>query len=257
MKKVLNGENNKEFPFNKCFLDELDIKGNFGFIEIEDTKENVVLKKSTNNHTRFEHSDTCSCRLKKFDSNTPTPDIRISVACLIENTDNNSVLITKRPKHMRAYPLCWVVPGGGADENETLHETMTREVFEEVGLNLKNEKYEIIFSWEACWNLKKHYLIVYYNVKIDNEFLKKNHLKCELEEIDSYAWIDVDDFKRYKLCKNDEQTFDGFQLMDGQIKSKKFSMFEELVSKEKKEGEILARLSGATENLLNVFWEKK
>ena len=59
MKIVFNEDKNTEFPFDKCFLDELQIKENFGYINIKDTIEKLILKKSSKKETRIEHSNTC------------------------------------------------------------------------------------------------------------------------------------------------------------------------------------------------------
>jgi len=46
------------------------------------------------------------------------------------------VLLTRRPAHMRTFPLHYVVPGGGCDPGETLWQTARREVLEETGIRL-------------------------------------------------------------------------------------------------------------------------
>ena len=50
------------------------------------------------------------------------------------------VLLTHRPRHMRAFPGCWVFPGGACDPNDsTLDETGIREVQEETGLRITTQ----------------------------------------------------------------------------------------------------------------------
>lgn len=57
--------------------------------------------------------------------------IRVAVAAII-NTDNQ-VLIAKRPDHAHQGGL-WEFPGGKIETNETLHQALSRELQEEVGI---------------------------------------------------------------------------------------------------------------------------
>jgi 8-oxo-dGTP pyrophosphatase MutT (NUDIX family) len=153
---------------------------------------------------------------------------------------------------MRSYPLCWVVPGGKSDPNETLHESMIREIFEETGLNIQDQKSEIIFCWEATWNLKRHYFIVYFKVLVDDEFLSKNSMNPQKDEIDAFAWVSKEDVEQLEN-KETSNEFEGYEYVDGSFKNSTFSIFEELVVKESIEGEILPRISGSTKRLLEIW----
>jgi 8-oxo-dGTP pyrophosphatase MutT (NUDIX family) len=157
---------------------------------------------------------------------------------------------------MRSYPLCWVVPGGKSDPNETLYDSMIREIFEETGLNVKNQKSEIIFCWEATWNLKRHYFIVYFKISIDNEFLLKNSMKPQKDEIDAFAWISKVEIEQLenKECVNE---FKGYKYTDGIFEDSTFLIYEELIVKEQKEGEILPRISGSTKRLLEIWTNRQ
>jgi hypothetical protein len=67
MKQIFIEE--KESPFGKCILNELgETKNDSTFIDIVDSKEKIILKKSNNekNSIVFEHFPAC----KKFVNNT-------------------------------------------------------------------------------------------------------------------------------------------------------------------------------------------
>lgn len=61
---------------------------------------------------------------------------RIIVAALIFSQDNKLLLGRKDPVKGGVYSDCWHTPGGGVDEEETFEQAVTREVMEEVGLDI-------------------------------------------------------------------------------------------------------------------------
>ena len=64
--------------------------------------------------------------------------VRAAVAVtLVANDDGEAAfIITQRPFTLRRHPGQWALPGGRADEGESITETALREVDEEVGLEL-------------------------------------------------------------------------------------------------------------------------
>lgn len=48
------------------------------------------------------------------------------------------VLLCKKQEGIGPYPGCWLTPGGGIDDNETLDNCATREVYEETGVTISN-----------------------------------------------------------------------------------------------------------------------
>lgn len=60
------------------------------------------------------------------------------------------VLATRRPAMMRAFPGCWVFPGGACDPTDpSLEHTGAREVLEETGLAVSPESMKLVALWEA------------------------------------------------------------------------------------------------------------
>lgn len=66
-------------------------------------------------------------------------DIR-TVAKVVLVDENNRVLFLKRSDYMEKYAGEWDLPGGHLKSNESLSDGLRREVKEETGLDIKNEK---------------------------------------------------------------------------------------------------------------------
>lgn len=82
----------------------------------------------------------------------------ISVYALIRN-DNGEYLLLRRSKNSRTQPGKWDLPGGKVDPDETLEETVRREVREETGISVEPKAIagEVTFELPA----KKVIAVVY------------------------------------------------------------------------------------------------
>jgi ADP-ribose pyrophosphatase YjhB (NUDIX family) len=69
---------------------------------------------------------------------------RDCVVGLIYSRDGKVLLGMKSPKSGGVYIDCWHLPGGGIDRGETQAEALTREMAEEVGLDISNAE-EVTF----------------------------------------------------------------------------------------------------------------
>lgn len=77
-------------------------------------------------------------------------DIGVSVAsCVVLQSSDNAVLLTKRTSTMRAFPNVWVPPGGHVDHNEKFKQSGLRELHEETGLDSLNKDHGILDSCET------------------------------------------------------------------------------------------------------------
>lgn len=60
------------------------------------------------------------------------------------------VLLTRRPRHMRTFPGCWVLPGGSVDPAESTLAAALRELHEETGLRPSRQPSTQPFAmWEV------------------------------------------------------------------------------------------------------------
>lgn len=60
------------------------------------------------------------------------------VSALIFSKDGKILMGKKDPSKGGVYPDVWHIPGGGIEEGETMEQTLAREVFEEVGIDIKS-----------------------------------------------------------------------------------------------------------------------
>jgi 8-oxo-dGTP pyrophosphatase MutT (NUDIX family) len=59
------------------------------------------------------------------------------VSALIFSKDGKILMGKKDPNKGGVYSDVWHIPGGGIEEGETMEQTLEREVFEEVGIDIK------------------------------------------------------------------------------------------------------------------------
>jgi hypothetical protein len=120
------------------------------------------------------HSDECPARVINLEANigirlTLESKQAIRVAVCVMVVHKGKILLERRAKHMRTFPLRWVFPGGHVDKGESLEQAGTspflascrilklnnlhlgiREMWEEVGVAVKNLR--PFAMWES-WSL--------------------------------------------------------------------------------------------------------
>lgn len=67
-------------------------------------------------------------------SNIPADAVHVAVG-VIFNSQQNQILIAKRPQHLHQGGL-WEFPGGKVSANETVDQALKRELFEELGITV-------------------------------------------------------------------------------------------------------------------------
>ena len=112
---------------------------------------------------------------------------------------NNKLLICQRP-NFKDHPLKWEFPGGKIKNAETNEEALTREINEELSINIKN--YEELISYNFDYkDLNKRVFIYFYLV---NNFSGKvlNNFHKELK------WIEIKDIREYDFLEGDLKIID-------------------------------------------------
>ncbi|MEK4251837.1 NUDIX domain-containing protein [Paenibacillus sp. FSL W7-1287] len=124
--------------------------------------------------------------------------IRSSVCAMI--TRNNEILTIKKQEEENA--IIFIMPGGGQEFGETLLEALRREVREEVGASIKNEK--LIFVREYIGmnhenserDRKLHIVSHIFSCEIEEE--GKYHLEPDQDQI-GMEWLKIDELEKYNF----------------------------------------------------------
>ncbi|CAF3929495.1 unnamed protein product [Rotaria sp. Silwood2] len=127
----------------------------------------------------------------------PSNSIAIGIVVLFETHDHR-VLITRRASHMRTFPSCWVCPGGGIEQGETLLQAGVRELYEEVGIEINKNELETsrtLALWESSFPVdlnhglpRRHHIVIYFHVR-SSRTSDKISIKIDPNEVDAYAWL--------------------------------------------------------------------
>jgi nucleoside triphosphatase len=132
--------------------------------------------------------------------------MRIGAVGIIKNS-TGEVLLCKMPNNRGVYPGQWAIPGGGIDEGEEMEEALVREMKEEVGLEIaqiepfwfQDDEVEKLYADGERREIYMIYLL-FDCVAVNDEVVIN-------EEFEDYAWVKVDDLKRYDLNRATRKTF--------------------------------------------------
>ncbi|MBN2754016.1 MAG: NUDIX hydrolase [Candidatus Goldbacteria bacterium] len=121
--------------------------------------------------------------------------IRVAGICLDKK---NRLLLVNHQKNGKSY---WLLPGGGVEYGETLHEALKREFMEEMSLNIKKAG-ELLFVNDSIYpGGKRHVINMYFKVRVSG-VLKPNpdHI------LKNAVYMEKSEFKKilfYPDIKND------------------------------------------------------
>ena len=130
------------------------------------------------------------------------PDVSLA-ACVVVYDGGGCVLLTRRARHMRSFPGCWVFPGGGVDPGESVRAAALRELREETGIELPGGEGALqpLCLWESCFptrvaacveagELKGHHLVVFFAARASRA--AATALSLQREETDAAVWLPSD-----------------------------------------------------------------
>ncbi len=141
---------------------------------------------------------------------------RTIVSAIILSKDRKILMGKKDPAKGGVWPDMWHIPGGGVDEGETLEQALTREVKEEVGLDISDAKITPLnhnFTGTTEKTIKDtgervlcHMLFNHFEVQ-----LNKNANKIELHLSDDLVeshWFTLEELPNVKQIPGSKEWFE-------------------------------------------------
>lgn len=127
------------------------------------------------------------------------------VSALIVSQDGKLLMGMKDPSGGGVYADCWHIPGGGIEPGEDQIQALTREVKEEVGININSAKVLLVddqgrgTSTKIINGEKLECLMNFYVYRVDIS-LSSNEIKVILnDDLKKYEWVMIDQLSNYKL----------------------------------------------------------
>lgn len=146
----------------------------------------------------------------------PPPDFQSKVCvagCYCEFEDK--ILLLKRTPHKHQGDT-WGVPGGKLDEGEMPRAAAVREVFEEVGISLKEDDLEEIDTMFIRGPLNDY---IFYRFRV--RFLKLPAINLSLEEHVEASWLTFEDALKLPLIYGGKEALLNYQKFVGDPFKKK------------------------------------
>lgn len=102
---------------------------------------------------------------------------------------------------------CWCLPCGYIDFDETIEEAASREVFEETGVIIDSNNWDILSINSDPTSDKRQNITVRLETVVDNEIerIKLTSKYSELNEVSDLKWIPTNDIDNYKWAFNHEE----------------------------------------------------
>ncbi|WP_297417925.1 NUDIX domain-containing protein [Clostridium sp.] len=130
--------------------------------------------------------------IKQADVNDITVvETYIGCSIIIYNSENR-VLIARRSKSKKKFPLMWETVGGALENNETPDDCIRREVMEELNCTINNLK---LFNVYVI-NEDNRYVLIVYTGKLNGKVQQNS-------EIDQVRWIDRSEVEQFDFCGNE------------------------------------------------------
>jgi 8-oxo-dGTP diphosphatase len=127
---------------------------------------------------------------------------KVGIGVFIVNEEKTKILVEKRKKE-QLYGL----PGGKLEYGESFSQCSKREVYEETGLDIKDEeRYEMLCTFNCIDKpMNYHWIEIFTKLKISAEEEKQIYNK-ETEKCDGWSWVSLEE-----LLKEKDALFSGLK----------------------------------------------
>lgn len=132
---------------------------------------------------------------------------------IIIDATAGAVLLAKRDSKTRAYPNMWSIPGGFLEaEVESLEESISREILEEVGLLVEPEDWVMLgVESEPGVDPRGHNICAVYAYVL-REGQKTDHLEAD-DDIVDIRWVPYDDIRSMRLAFNHTRILEKYNIV--------------------------------------------
>ncbi|MBI2663237.1 NUDIX domain-containing protein [Candidatus Woesearchaeota archaeon] len=115
----------------------------------------------------------------------------VVLTAIVLHPDNTRILIVKRKEDEEIHGGKWMLPGGKLEEDESLFDALKREILEETGIEIENEK-EYINDYIFERPTGELTLGMTFLIRAINDDVKLN-----MKEYDDFAWIATEELDEY------------------------------------------------------------
>jgi 8-oxo-dGTP diphosphatase len=115
----------------------------------------------------------------------------IGCSIIIYNSENK-VLIARRSKSKKRFPLMWETVGGALEDNETPDECIRREVMEELNCTINDLRLFKVY----VINEDNRYVLIVYEGNLNGQVQENS-------EIEKVKWIDRSEVEKFDFCGNE------------------------------------------------------
>ncbi len=115
----------------------------------------------------------------------------VVLTAIILHPDNTRFLLVKRLENEEIHGGKWLLPGGKLEKDESLMEALKREILEETGIEIENDK-EYINDYIFPRPNEELTLGITFLIKAINDDIKLNK-----EEYEDSVWITPEELEKY------------------------------------------------------------